>query len=61
MDSPEFKDDLKAIQNRLMSPSMSADWKDLKARIEAFMVETRRPWGSAIFYLLEKGMEGEKK
>jgi len=61
MDTPEFKEDVKSIQNRLMSPSMSADWKTLKADIEAWMNETRRPWSSAIFYLLELGLKSAKE
>jgi len=61
METPEFKDDVKSIQNRLMSPTMNADWKTLKTSIEEWMNETRRPWGSAIFYLLELGLKQAKE
>lgn len=59
MTDEEFKKDVAGIQSRLMSPSMGAEWKALKEKISAFMNETRRTWGSAIFYLLEKGLEYE--
>lgn len=55
----EFKKDLAGIQSRLMSPSMGPEWKQLKEKISTFMNESRRTWGSAIFYLLEKGLEYE--
>ena len=57
----DFKTDLKGIQNKLMSPSMSAEWHKLKERIQDFMNTTRRTWGNAIFYLLEKGLEQHER
>ena len=61
MESEEWKKDLNGIQVRLMGTNASADWKTLKERISEFMNTTRRTWGHAIFYLLEKGLEAENE
>lgn len=60
MDSKEFKTDLKKIQTNLMHPKSEVCWSALKGRIQEFMNESRRTWASAIFYLLEKGLENER-
>lgn len=60
MNSPEFKKDLKAIQNMVMHPTASPSWKELRAQIEEYMNEERRTWASTIFYLLEKGLKHER-
>lgn len=57
MRTKEFKKDCKGVYTKLSHPHMAPEWKTLKARIEKWMDETRRTWGSAIFFLLEKGME----
>ena len=60
MQSKDFKKDLKGIQNKLMGATAAPSWTLLKSRIMEFMNETRRTWGSAVFYLLEKGLEYER-
>lgn len=61
MNSEEFKADVKSIQNKMMSTTASPSWKELRFKVEAFMNESRRTWASAIFYLLEKGLENEQR
>ena len=60
MDSEEFKTDLKKIQTNLMHPKSEVCGSVLKGQIQEFMNESRRTWASAIFYLLEKGLENER-
>lgn len=60
MQSKEFKKDLKGIQNKLMGATASPSWSRLKSEIMEWMNEARRTWSSAIFYLLEKGLEYER-
>lgn len=57
----EFKKDIKKIQTNLQHPDSAREWSLLKSRIQEFMNESRRTWSSAVFYLLEKGLEYERE
>lgn len=53
-------EDIKAIRQMLTHKHMRKEWKDLKVRVWNFMNQTRRNFGSAVMYLLEKGLEACK-
>lgn len=49
--------DIDSIQNRLLHPDSSSEWKDLSERIQKFRKTTVRTWPNAILYILKKGMD----
>ncbi len=56
MKTREFQKDLKSIQNRLLPKTMAPSWRDLKMRIMNWMARSGHTWGTAIFQLLNRGM-----
>lgn len=60
MNDDILKKDLRNLQSRMTNPRSDKAYAELRDRILAFMIRTKRTWSHSLLYLLDLGLKTDQ-